>query len=94
MKTDRERREAECYRGSPQRLIGGAILSAWPIPAICPTARLLRSQRRYGRGTSTAPLPRPSGSGSVEACDESSAIEKAAEKFKTDAWRLIAVRRR
>ncbi len=32
--------------------------------------------------------------GSVEASDEGSAIEAAAIEFKTDAWRLIAVRRR
>jgi len=32
--------------------------------------------------------------GSVEASDESSAIEAAAKEFATDAWRLIAVRRR
>ncbi len=32
--------------------------------------------------------------GSVEAGDAEAAIEKAAIEFKTDAWRLIATRRR
>jgi hypothetical protein len=32
--------------------------------------------------------------GTVEATDNSAAVEKAAEEFKTDAWRLYAVQRR
>jgi hypothetical protein len=32
--------------------------------------------------------------GTAEATDERDAVEKAAIEFKTDAWRLIAVRRR
>ena len=32
--------------------------------------------------------------GTVEAINESAAIEAAAKEFKTEAWRLIAVRRR
>jgi hypothetical protein len=32
--------------------------------------------------------------GSVEAPDKGAAIEKAAEEFKADAWRLYAVPRR
>jgi hypothetical protein len=32
--------------------------------------------------------------GTVEALDQSAAIEKAAQEFKTEAWRLLAVERR
>jgi hypothetical protein len=32
--------------------------------------------------------------GSVEAPDKSAAVEKAAQEFKTEAWRLYAVPRR
>ena len=32
--------------------------------------------------------------GSVEASDKAAAIEKAAQEFKTEAWRLYAVQRR
>jgi 1,2-phenylacetyl-CoA epoxidase PaaB subunit len=32
--------------------------------------------------------------GSVQAADADEAIQKAAEEFKVDAWRLIAVQRR
>jgi hypothetical protein len=32
--------------------------------------------------------------GSVEALDKAAAIEKAAQEFKTEAWRLYAVQRR
>jgi 1,2-phenylacetyl-CoA epoxidase PaaB subunit len=32
--------------------------------------------------------------GSVQAPDKSAAIEKAAQEFKTEAWRLYAVERR
>lgn len=32
--------------------------------------------------------------GTVEAADNDAAIEKAAQEFKTDAWRLYAMQRR
>jgi hypothetical protein len=62
---------------SPQRLIGDAALIAWPILTPWRNAPLLRSQRHWSwdlyRAASKAKWV-----GSVEASDESSAIEAAA----------------
>jgi hypothetical protein len=37
---------------------------------------------------------KPKAVGSVQAVDAKEAVEKAAQEFKVDAWRLIAVQRR
>jgi hypothetical protein len=56
-------------------------------------SRHLRSQCHYFWWEICRAASKAKWIGSVEAADADAAVEAAAKEFKTDAWRLIALRR-
>jgi hypothetical protein len=52
------------------------------------------NRRRYRLGIYSKIAKKSVWLGSVEALDKQAAIEKGAQEFKTEAWRLYAVERR